>query len=251
MDRILGDGSKFLRLGPVSLFDRTLKIETELQHYLKGLLESDEISESNLRFLKPVGSSRPRMYGLPKIHKPSCPLRLILSMSGSPQYAIHRWLCSLLQPVLSLYSTYCVSDTFEFVSELKDMSVPSSGYMCSFDVSLFTNVPLLETIDICSKALYQNSDISSPLLSEMLFRNLMLMVTSGVEFSFDDIMYRQVDGVAVGSPLGPLLAIIFVGYCESLPEHEYTPFYDRFVDDSFYIIVLLMIALRTVWISVR
>ena len=36
----------------------------------------------------------------------------------------------------------------------------------------------------------------------------MLMVTSGVEFSFDDIMYRQIDGVAMGSPLGPVLANI-------------------------------------------
>ena len=48
------------------------------------------------------GSSRPRMYGLPKNHKSSCPLRPILSMSSSPQYAVSRWLCSLLKPVLSL-----------------------------------------------------------------------------------------------------------------------------------------------------
>ena len=60
------------------------------------------------------------------------------------------------------------------------------------------------------------------------------MVTSGVEFFFDDIMYRQVDGVAMGSPSGLLLAHIFVGYCESrIPENEYPPFYCRFVDDSF------------------
>ena len=34
----------------------------------------------------------------------------------------------------------------------------------------------------------------------------MLMVTSGVEFSFDDVMFRQIDGVAMGSPLGHVLA---------------------------------------------
>ena len=59
------------------------------------------------------------------------------------------------------------------------------------------------------------------------------MVTSGVEFSFQDIMYKQIDGVAMGSPLGPVLANIFVGHCESLiPSSLYPEFYRRFVDDS-------------------
>ena len=87
---------------------------------------------------------------------------------------------------------------------------------------------------LCCNALYHSSNIASHSLSEMSFRKLMLMVTSGVEFSFDDIMYRQVDGVAMGSPLGPLPANIFVVYCEScIPEHEYPLCYCRFADDSF------------------
>ena len=60
----------------------------------------------------------------------------------------------------------------------------------------------------------------------------MLMVTTGVEFSFNDIMYKQIDGVAMGSPLGPVLANIFVGYHESLtPANDYLCLYSRFMDD--------------------
>ena len=33
-------------------------------------------------------------------------------------------------------------------------------------------------------------------------------MTVGVEFSFNGVMYQQVDGVAMGSPLGPVLANI-------------------------------------------
>ena len=62
----------------------------------------------------------------------------------------------------------------------------------------------------------------------------MLSVTTGVEFSFNDVMYKQVDGVAMGSPLGPVLANIFVGYCEcKIDESLWPAFYVRFVDDSF------------------
>ena len=48
-------------------------------------LNSKQISEEVFKRIRPVGSSRPQMYGLPKVHKPSMPLRPILSMLGSPQ----------------------------------------------------------------------------------------------------------------------------------------------------------------------
>ena len=60
------------------------------------------------------------------------------------------------------------------------------------------------------------------------------MVTTGVEFLFDNVMYKQIDGVAMGSPLGPILANVFLGYCESLiPSVDYPSLYCRFVDDNF------------------
>ena len=89
-------------------------------------------------------------------------------------------------------------------------------------------------MDICCKALFHSGDCPDVDISEKSFRELILMVTSGVEFSFEDVMYRQVDGVAMGSPLGPVLANIFVGYCETLiPEGKLPPLYCRYVDDSF------------------
>ena len=63
----------------------------------------------------------------------------------------------------------------------------------------------------------------------------MQTATKSVEFSFNNVMYRQIDGVAMGSPLGPALANMFVGYYESLlfKRVKKPPMYYRYVDDTF------------------
>ena len=107
--------------------------------------------------------------------------------------------------------------------------------MCFFDVSsLFTNVPLDETIKICSDVLYGDSDLQ-PLIPRDVFVELMKSAISSVEFNFNNTMYKQTDRVAMGSPLGPALAIIFVGYYqEKLFSQTQKPrTYFRYVDDTF------------------
>ncbi|CAN7998436.1 unnamed protein product, partial [Ixodes hexagonus] len=39
------------------------------------------------------------MYGLPKVHKPECPLRPIVYFIGSPTYDLSKYLVGLLAPV--------------------------------------------------------------------------------------------------------------------------------------------------------
>ena len=91
----------------------------------------------------------------------------------------------------------------------------NDSILCSFDIcSLFTNVPLAETIEICTKTLY-DGHLPTPVIPKYVFIELMKTATTSVEFSFNKIMYRQINGVGMGSPLGPALENIFVGYYES------------------------------------
>ena len=87
--------------------------------------------------------------------------------------------------------------------------------MRSLDLcSLYINVTLEKTIEICSDVLFRSS-LPKPTFPESVFKHLMNFATSSVEFSFNNIMYRQIDGVSMGSSLGPTLANIFVGFCEA------------------------------------
>ena len=137
-------------------------------------------------------------------------------MTGSAQQQLAKWLTSLLDPVLQLFYTNCISDSFTFVQNLRNFQFPtSSPFLCSFDISsLFTNVPLQETIEICANALYDD-DLVLPPFPRKIFIELMQTATSSVEFSFNDTMYRQTDDVAMRSLLGAALANIFVDYQET------------------------------------
>ena len=141
------------------------------------------------------------MYGLPKTHKEGTPLRPILHrfVSSLPG----KWLAGLLQPVFERFSSHCISDSFTSAKTMQNLDIDPNVFMCSFDVSsVFTNVALYETIKICLDALFDDSDLQ-PLISREVFVELMKSATSSVEFSFNNAMYKQTDGVAMGSPLGP------------------------------------------------
>ena len=51
--------------------------ENRLNCKLKGLEKNGEITNALYNKLRPTGSQPPRIYGLPKIHKPDIPLRPI------------------------------------------------------------------------------------------------------------------------------------------------------------------------------
>ena len=90
----------------------------------------------------------------------------------------------------------------------KHKKVPEGFQMVSFDVkSLFTNVPLETTIHIILRRIYTNNELTTSLTKKEMKERLLLCIKN-VHFTFNAQNYIQVDGVAMGSPLAPLLADI-------------------------------------------
>ena len=75
-------------------------------------------------------------------------------------------------------------------------------------------------------------------LSKSNFRDLLKLTTMGIVFYFNSNYYKQLDGIAMGSPLGPALANAFLCHHEKKWLREcpvtYAPtFHKRYVDDIF------------------
>ena len=100
MKTILCDSNKFICLGHVKENDNTAKLDTKLPKRLLQLKNDDQLTRSIYNDIRPTGSQRPRMYGLPKTHKASILLETILSMIGSSRHELAKQLLAILQPAL-------------------------------------------------------------------------------------------------------------------------------------------------------
>ena len=91
---------------------------------------------------------------------------------------------------------------------IKQQLIPTSYKLVSFDVkSLFTNVPLVKTIDLILKRIYDKHEKTTN-IGRKKMKDLITLVN--VSFTFNNNIYQQKDGVAMGSPLGPVFARIIM-----------------------------------------
>ena len=111
--------------------------------------------------------------------------------------------------------------------------------MGSLDVDFFffSKVPLVETIDICANTLFEIAEKVEG-LSKIEFKELSSLAIKESYFIFNGQLYKQVDGVAMSSLLGPTLANAFLVHFEkywlqNCPPDFIPYYYWGYVDDIF------------------
>jgi len=234
VDDILKDKTKFSQIPnkPESLI---IKNEDKLNSFLRKLKKEEVINESTYSSLFTSGSRPGILYGLPKIHKANLPVRPILSALGTINYNVSKFFIPILKRLT--LNQYTIQNTFTFVQKLIEIPHANDYVLASFDVTnLFTNVPLDETIDIIMNSLFEKSDKVLG-FNRMYFKKLLDIATKDIMFWFNGTLYKQIEGVAMGSPLGPTLANIFMCYNESkwlenCPIEFKPKHYFRYVDDT-------------------
>ena len=114
----------------------------------------------------------------------------------------------------------------------------SNDILVSYDVTaLFTNVPLKETIDILVNKAFSNDWFNQTYglnLERHQLARLLEIATTNQLFQLNGQLYQQIDGVAMGSPLGPLMANVFMCHLEEeLVRQDSMPsLYRRYVDGT-------------------
>lgn len=79
---------------------------------------------------------------MPKVHKPDCPLRVIVSLKNSPLYCLAKFLQDTIYDAIPRTDSH-VADSFHLVEKLKNVYIDEHLKLISLDVvSLFTNIPL-------------------------------------------------------------------------------------------------------------
>ena len=92
-----------------------------------------------------------------------------------------------------------------------------------------------KTIEIILGRVYEKKDLTTTTISKREMKELLYLCTKNVHFSFSSEIYMQNDGVAMGFPLGPVLANIFIVELEKTIMPSFSDkikLWKRYVDDT-------------------
>ena len=116
--------------------------------FSKKLKEEGKIEEELYKKIRSRGSQPPCLYGLAKVHKDGVPVRPVLSMPGSAYHQVAEYVAEQLANVPQCKIN---ASTDAISKKLKESKLEKDEEMISFDVvSLYTNVPVLEAIEVCT-----------------------------------------------------------------------------------------------------
>ena len=148
------------------------------------------------------------IYFLPKIHKPNNPGRPIVSACSCPTEHLDKIMASIVRSLPSY-----VKDSQHALQIFRDFNfLGEDKLIFTMDItSLYTVIPNDEGL-LALKHFFDLRTVKEP-SSETLLRLAELVLTLNC-FSFADSYFKQINGVAMGTKMGPSYANLFVGYVE-------------------------------------
>ena len=193
--------------------DPTEKYTQKVSDTIKDLQERKIITDTVADYLTPENTTAGRFYTIPKVHKPTIPMRPIVSGNNTATERISEYVDFHLRPLVETTPSY-IQDTTDFLKKLMSIKdLPEGVLLATMDVtSLYTNIPQKEGMEACIEALDCRQNKNPP--TEDLAK-LMKLILEYNNFSFNGIHYRQLSGTAMGTRMAPSFANLFMSRLET------------------------------------
>ena len=140
-----------------------------------------------------------------------------MSSCGSATYGVAKQLAKILKPLVGK-TPHHINSTHVSVEQVKQLTLAPGECLSSYDVSvLFTSVPVDPALRVIKDLLEKDPTIKDrSVLTVNEIIQLLEFCLKNMYFSFQDQFYEQVKGVAMGSPVSPTVAILYMEYFEYL-----------------------------------
>ena len=125
----------------------------------------------------------------------------------------------------------------DFANKISNLVVPPGKKVVSYDVkSLFTSIPVKKAVEVAKKQLELDTTLqqrTSLQVNQII--ELLDFVLSTTYFVYNDSFYQQLHGAAMGSPVSPVIANLYMEYFENVALNSVDrppDIWFRYVDDT-------------------
>ena len=216
-----------------SLTEKLTNLVIDYQHHLTA----DEIKWI---LQKPKDQWQPmKFYITAKVHKTPVKGRPIVPSMTWLTFHLSQWLANQLNPLLPA-TEWVLKDSYDLLASIKqinDTNLPDTIKVATADVeALYPNMDINTGLILVKNFLHQ-LDWENQQKRDFLIKAMEFVLTNGY-ITFQEEIYQQTNGAAMGSPMIPPYANIFMYQLEKQTVHTYTNsglilLYKRFIDDVF------------------
>lgn len=207
---------------------------------IKKAFETKIINKKELEFLTPQNPIMPIYYHLPKVHKSitNPPGRPIISGIGSLACPLSEYIDHFLQKYVVDLDSY-LKDSASLISLIKPLEWQQDFWWASLDVTaLYTNIR--HNLGLTSIKGFLDKDPEMPNRQKnFILEHIKFILTHNI-FKFEDTIYHQSCGTAMGTKFAPSYANLFMGAFEKnmiigSNWQNHIVIYRRYIDDLFFV----------------
>ena len=179
-----------------------------------------------------MGLQKHKHENIDEINVQSLNFRPIIAKTGTCTWNTAQVISNYLKPLCTC-NEYIIGNTQDFLKLIQEQSpLQLDKEYVSYDIqSLFTNVPITETIVYIPDEIYVHNKLPK-LCSRLIFKRLLLKLTTESTYMFHSKFYKQSDGCTMGGPLSLTFSNIYLTKLETDKVRPTKPlFYKRFVDN--------------------